>query len=119
MKTAVATILLMLASGLAHAQESCAGKEADIRRQLDHAREHSNAGQIQGLETALEKVRTHCTDAGLQAERQDDIDEARQEISEREADLQDALRDGDPKKIETRERKLAESREELREILAK
>lgn len=117
MKIAVAMTLLSLMTGLAHAQESCASKEADILRQLEHAREQGNAGRIGGLETALSKVRAHCTDAELQAERQEDIDEAREEISEREADLQEALRDGDPEKIETRERKLAEARNELREIL--
>ncbi|MCQ4289192.1 DUF1090 domain-containing protein [Pseudomonas stutzeri] len=117
MKIAVAMTLLSLMTGLAHAQESCASKEAGILRQLEHAREQGNAGRIGGLETALSKVRAHCTDAELQAERQEDIDEAREEISEREADLQEALRGGDPEKIETRERKLAEARNELREIL--
>lgn len=117
MKIAVAMTLLSLVTGLAHAQESCASKEVDIRRQLEHAREQGNAGRIDGLETALSKVRAHCTEEGLQAERQEEIDEAREEIGERETDLQEALRDGDPEKIETRERKLAEAREELREIL--
>ncbi len=117
MKIVVALTLLPLATGLAHAQESCASKEADIRRQLEHAREQGNAGRIEGLETALSKVRAHCTDVGLQAERQEEIDEAREEIREREAELQEALRDGDRGKIEKRERKLDEAREELREIL--
>lgn len=112
-------VLLMFTTGLAHAQESCAGKEANIRRQLDHARDNGNAGQIRGLETALDKVRTHCTNEGLQAERQDDIDEVREEISEREADLREALEDGEPQKVERRERKLDESREELRQLLEK
>jgi len=34
-------------------------------------------------------------------------------VSKREADLRDAQRDGDPKKIAKRERKLREAREEL------
>src|SRR5690606_13753344 len=59
MKIVVAMTLLSLATGLAHAQESCASKEADIRRQLEHAREQGNAGRIEGLETALSKVRAH------------------------------------------------------------
>lgn len=117
MKIAVAMTMLLLAPGLAHAQESCAAKEAEIRNQLAHAREQGNAGRIHGLETALSKVRANCTEAGQWAERQEDIDEAREEISEREADLQEALRDGDRQKIKTRKQKLAESREELREIL--
>lgn len=117
MKIVVAMTLLSLVTGLANAQESCASKEADILRQLEHAREQGNAGRMGGLETALGKVREHCTDEGLQTERQEEIDEAREEVREREADLQEALRDGDSKKIEKRERKLAEAREALREIL--
>ena len=109
MNVLVAMTLLALASGLAQAQESCAGKEAEIRRQLEHAREQGNADRIEGLETALGKVRAHCTDAGLQAERQE-------EIGEREAELQEALDDGHQQKIGKRERKLAEAREALREL---
>jgi len=74
MKYAVAIAGLMLAAGLAQAQESCAGKEAEIRRQLDHAREQGNDGRIRGLETALRKMQTSCTEAGLQAEREHEID---------------------------------------------
>lgn len=71
MKIVVAMTLLSLVTGLANAQESCASKEADILRQLEHAREQGNAGRIGELETALGKVRAHCTDEGLQAERQE------------------------------------------------
>lgn len=88
----------------------------EIRRQLEHAREQGNADRIEGLETALGKVRAHCTDAGLQAERQEEIGEAREEIREREAELQEALDDGHQQKIGKRERKLAEAREALREL---
>ena len=73
-----------------------------------------NADRIEGLETALGKVRAHCTDAGLQAERQEEIGEAREEIREREAELQEALDDGHQQKFGKRERKLAEAREALR-----
>lgn len=118
MKYAIAIPCLMLAVGLAQAQENCAAKETEIRRQLEHAQEQGNAGRIRGLETALREVRANCTDAGLQAERQEMIDEARDEVAEREADLQEALRDGSAGKIEKRQRKLAEAQEELREALA-
>lgn len=117
MKYAVAIAGLMLAAGLAQAQESCAGKEAEIRRQLDHTREQGNDGRIRGLETALRKMQTSCTEAGLQAERQHEIDEAHNEVAEREADLQEAQHDGSAEKIEKRKRKLVEAQDELREAL--
>jgi hypothetical protein len=115
MKYAIATISLMLATGLVQAQESCAAKEAEISRQLEHAREHGNDRRVRGLETAQNEVQCACTDAGLQAERQEDIDEARDEVAEREADLQEALEDGSPEKIEKRQRKLREAQDGLRE----
>jgi hypothetical protein len=62
-------------------------------------------------------VQASCTDAELQAERQHEIDEARSEVAEREADLREALRDGSAEKIEKRKRKLAEAQSELREVL--
>lgn len=113
MNYAVATIALMLAASLAQAQESCADKEAEITRQLEHAQAYGNAGRVRGLETALEKVQANCTDAGLRAERQEKIEEARDEVAEREADLREALEDGSPEKIEKRKQKLAEAEDEL------
>ena len=100
------------------ATDGCADKEAEILRQLDVARDEGNGPRIRGLETALSKVQTGCTEAGLQAERQEKIHEAQTEIAERKADLQEALADGDPEKIEKRKRKLVEAREELREAQA-
>ncbi|NKQ09573.1 DUF1090 domain-containing protein [Pseudomonas sp. SST3] len=118
MKHLITLSFLALTCGAAQAADSCAAKEQQIQRQLEFAREEGNSGRIRGLETALSKVREYCTDAGLRAERREDIAEAHEEIRERKADLQEALRDGDQKKIEKRRRKLAEAQEELREVLA-
>lgn len=102
MKYAIAIPCLMIVVGLAQAREHCADKEAAIGSQLEQAREQGNDGRIRGLETALRNVRAHCTDAGLQADRQKAIDDARDEVAEREVDLQDALREGSDEKIEKR-----------------
>ena len=118
MNYAVATITLMLLSGLAQAQESCAAKEAEISRQLEHALADGNDKRVRGLETALKKVRANCTDEGLQAERQEEIEEARDEVVEREADLREALEEGSPRKIETRKHKVLEAQDELHDALA-
>lgn len=118
MNYAVATITLMLVAGLAQAQESCASKEAEISQQLEHARAHGNDRRARGLETALGKVRANCTDEVLQAERQEEIEEARDEVVERESDLREALEEGSPRKIETRKHKVLEAQDELRDALA-
>ncbi len=117
MKAVATLIVLMLAAGHAHGQ-GCAEKEAELRRKLEVARERGGDRRIRGLETALRSVQMNCTEAGLQAERQEAIDEARDEVAEREADLQEALEDGSPEKIETRREKLREAQDELREALA-
>lgn len=118
MNYAVATIALMLVASLAQAQESCASKEAEISRQLEHARAHGNTNRAKGLEIALGKVQANCTDGGLQAERQEEVEEAREEIVEREADLREALEEGSARKIETRKHKVLEAQDELRDALA-
>ncbi len=118
MNYAVATLMLMLLSGLAQAQESCAAKEAEISRQLEHGRAHGNDRRGRGLETALKNVRVNCTDEGLQAERQEEIEEARDEVVEREADLREALEEGSARKIETRKHKVLEAQGELHDVLA-
>lgn len=113
-----ATITLLLVAGLAQAQERCAEKEAQITRQLEHAQADGNAGRVRGLKIALENVQASCTEAGLEAERQAKIEDARDEVAEREADLREAQEDGSPKKIERREHKLVEAQDELRDAQA-
>ncbi|TBU88183.1 DUF1090 domain-containing protein [Pseudomonas dryadis] len=96
----------------------CAAKEADIEQQIRIAEEAGQSGRVRGLNTALQQVRSHCTDAGLQRELQDKVNEARAEVREREADLREAELDGDADKIAKRQAKLEEARSELQEAEA-
>lgn len=118
MRFILSMFCLMLAAGLAQAQ-GCAEKEAEVRRKLQQAQEQGHDGRIRGLETALKSLQASCTEAGLQAERQDAIDEARREVVEREADLREAQADGSPEKIEKRQRKLSEAQEQLQDAQAR
>ena len=95
----------------------CAAKVKNIETQLEYARAHNNSGQIAGLEKALSEVKAHCTDAGLKKERENKVLEAKHEVSQRQADLDKAMKKGDPEKINKRKDKLAESRKELQEAL--
>ena len=70
-----------------------------------------------GLEKALSEVTAHCTDSGLKKERENKVLEAKHEVSQRQADLDKAMKKGDPEKIDKRKNKLAESRKELQEAL--
>lgn len=91
----------------------CAAKQDAIQRQLEEARAHGNGNQVAGLQTALEKVRTYCTDAGLAQQRKQRVLDAEQDVSRREKDLSKAMDKGDAQKIEKRKNKLAEARAEL------
>ena len=69
------------------------------------------------MEKALDEVTTHCTDAGLKKERENKVLDAKHEVSRRQADLDKAMKKGDPDKINKRKEKLADSRKELQDAV--
>ncbi|MCR8934301.1 MULTISPECIES: DUF1090 domain-containing protein [unclassified Pseudomonas] len=95
----------------------CAAKKQGIINQIEQAKSRGNMEQQAGLETALREVSEHCTEAGLKKERENKVLEAKHEVSQRQADLDKAMKKGDPEKINKRKEKLAESRKELQEAL--
>ena len=107
----------LMAADQAPELKGCAAKIKKIETQLEYARAHNNSGQIAGLETALEKVKKYCTDSSLKKERESKVLDAKHEVSRRQADLDKAMKKGDPEKINKRKDKLAESRKELQEAL--
>lgn len=107
----------LMAADQAPELTGCAAKIKNIETQLEYARAHNNSGQIAGLETALEKVKKYCTDSSLKKERESKVLDAKHEVSRRQADLDKAMKKGDPEKINKRKDKLAESRKELQEAL--
>ena len=119
---ALLTLCSVLAAPLMAAEEvpeltGCAAKKQGIINQIELAKSHGNAEQQAGLETALSEVTAHCTDASLQKERENKVLDARHEVSKRQADLDKAMKKGDPEKINNRKDKLAESRKELQEAV--
>ena len=107
----------LMAADQAPELTGCAAQIKNIETQLEYARAHNNSGQIAGLETALEKVKKYCTDSSLKKERESKVLDAKHEVSRRQADLDKAMKKGDPEKIDKRKNKLAESRKELQEAL--
>ncbi|MCU1726650.1 DUF1090 domain-containing protein [Pseudomonas sp. 7P_10.2_Bac1] len=116
------TVCGLLAAPVMAADEApeltgCAAKKQAITLQLEQARAHGNSDQAAGLEKALSEVTANCTDAGLRKERENKVLDAKHEVSKRQADLDKAMKKGDPEKIDKRKNKLAESRKELQEAL--
>lgn len=117
-RTVLAVALLSLTSAT-QAASLCSQKEADIQREISYAEKHQNQHRINGLNKALSEVRAHCSDSELRAEHQKKIDEQKEEIAERQADLQEARQKGDPDKIAKREAKLSEAEQELKSLQAR
>lgn len=120
-KNTLALVLLSTASFATLAQtplKGCAAKEANIQQQLDYAKAHNNSGRIAGLEKALSEVRANCTDASLQAQREENVREKEQKVAERQQELKEAQASEHSDKIEKRVRKLQEALSELTEAKA-
>lgn len=118
MKALISTLLLAAAlPALADsaANPRCEAKAANIEKQLQSAWAEGNSAKAKGLSAALDGVRDNCTDRDLMREFEAKVNEAREEIREREADLREAELAGDPQKIAKRQAKLDEAMEELKD----
>ena len=107
----------LLAADDAEPLTGCAAKRQAISTQIEQAKAHGNSEQQAGLEKALSEVTAHCNDATLKKERENKVLDAKHEVSRRQADLDKAMKKGDPDKIDKRKDKLAESRKELQDAV--
>ncbi|MBT2296778.1 DUF1090 domain-containing protein [Pseudomonas fluorescens] len=119
---ALLTLCSAMAAPLVAAEQTpeltgCAAKRQGIINQIELAKSRGNKDQQAGLETALNQVTTHCTDASLRKERENKVLEAKHEVSQRQADLEKAMKKGDAQRIDKRKDKLAASRKELQEAV--
>ena len=119
---ALLTVASFMATPLLAAEEApqltgCAAKRQAISTQIEQAKAHGNSAQQAGLEKALAEVTAHCTDSSLKKERENKVLDAKHEVSRRQADLDKAMKKGDPDKINKRKEKLAESRKELQDAV--
>lgn len=117
MKYHVVLLLVMGSlSASALANSPCQEKEQDIQREITYAEKHHNQSRIDGLNTALREVRAHCNDGQLKADHQQKIAKQREEVAERQRDLQEARQKGDKDKISKRQSKLDEAQHELKTL---
>jgi len=96
----------------------CEAKAANIEKQLQTAWAEGRAEKAKGLSAALDGVRENCSDKELMRELEAEVNKARDEIRQREADLRDAELSGDPQKIAKRQAKLDEALQDLKEAEA-
>lgn len=110
---AVATISVQAYAG----HSGCDIKKANIEKQIHYARLHGNIHREAGLQTALKKINTYCTEGSLDQKHQDRIREKQLKIEERQRELIEAQATGKKEKILKKERKLEEARKELAETM--
>lgn len=97
---------------------NCAAKKAEIETQLSYAQQYGNSYRVYGLERALSKHNQYCNDADLRKQYDKKVAEKQQKVTEREHDLAQAKREGNPKKINKQQRKLEKAIAELNEVKA-
>ena len=119
---ALLTVASFMATPLLAAEDvqpltGCAAKRQAISSQIEQAKAHGNSAQQAGLEKALAEVTANCTDASLKKERENKVLDAKHDVSRRQADLDKAMKKGDPDKINKRKEKLADSRKELQDAV--
>ncbi|WP_158781474.1 DUF1090 domain-containing protein [Pantoea sp. BAV 3049] len=118
LKTAFGVLGLSLFATQASAATGCLAKKQEIEQQIQWAQQQGNTHRVAGLEQALSEVNDHCTESGLEKQRQEKVNEKTLKVREREEDLAEAQTKGDQQKISKQQRKLEEAREELREAQA-
>lgn len=92
----------------------CKRKEKILESKIEYAKQYGNHGQLRGLEEALQRVRTWCTDGGLRSKAELKVLDKQEKVEERQAELDEAMREGKKRsKIAKRERKLQEAKDEL------
>ena len=114
----LALSLFAFASFSMAAGGGCAAKAQEIQQQIDYATQHGNGQRVAGLKTALGEVQAHCTDAGLQAERQKKIAEKQHKVEERRQELKEAQQSGKLDKVAKKQQKLAQAEAELKQAQA-
>lgn len=100
----------------AGAGAACEAKRAAIGRDIEQAREKGQKQRLRGLERALKENKRNCTDAKLQAEHRQRVQQQEKKVAERERDLKQAERQGDIDKVARRKEKLTEAQTELQRV---
>ena len=106
-------MLLAAQGAMAGAQVLCDARAAEVRGQMATAKAQGNARQVRGLERALSAIEENCTDEQVLGEAETQVRESLQEVTEREADLEEAVAGGDQDKVARRLAKLKETQEDL------
>jgi hypothetical protein len=96
--------------------KGCEKKFCEIEGQLKIAQEKGNKRKEDGLTKALEQAKKHCTDKGLREDLVGEIEEAKEEIAEYEADLKEAEEYGKTDKVRKYKEKIEEEKSKIKRL---
>lgn len=105
-----------LASMECEGLKGCDRKFCEIQHQLNIAQGKGNDRKAAGLAKALAEANLHCTDEGLRKDLVEDIEDAKEDLAEYEADLQDAEEDGDMDDVRKYQKKIEEEKAEIKHL---
>ena len=124
-KIKIATVLLFAFSSIACAQTNCATlkgcekKLCELNIKLTAAKKAGNKSQIKGVEEAISQTKKNCTTKTINNDLDKKIKEKQQKVNERNADLNEAIKDKESKeKIDKKRKKLNEAKADLNKAMA-
>ena len=96
--------------------KGCERKFCEIERQIIVAQKNNNTRRESGLRKALEEAKANCTDQGLRKDLIRDIEDAKEDIAEYQADLTESEQDADAKKVRKYQDKIEEKEKEIKHL---
>ena len=112
----ILTPISALASSSCSHLKGCDRKFCEIENQLKISQEKGNKNKADGLQKALEEAKKYCTDEGLRKDLMKEIAEAKEDMSEYQADLTEAEEDGKTDKVRKYQEKIKAQRSEIKDL---
>ena len=94
--------------------KGCEKKFCQIEKQIKIAQEKGNKHKEDGLKTALKSSKKHCSEEGLKKELSTKINEIKEEITEYESDLKEAVAYDKKDKINKYQEKIKEEKNKIK-----
>lgn len=91
----------------------CEEKARDVREQLASAQESANSQRAEGLQRALEAIEGNCTNQSILEDAAEDVRDSQRDVQEQQAELEEALSEGDDDDIQDKRADLEQATREL------
>ncbi len=122
LKAQVLIALLMSANAATNTEKNCDNltgckkKICFIEKDIAMAKKMENKSRIKGLQLALEKVNTHCTDDKLIKDLEDKINDTKKDLQEDKEDYKKAVKENRHDKIEKYKTKMSEESNKIKKL---